>query len=348
MLPESMLKDLKNILNKHTIPVLLLFLTLSIIITTIHIYNIDIPAHQSQIVLHNQILSKTAQKPYNERILQPLLVESAIKLIHVLGINVSYNLIFLVTYALIKVISIFLSFLFLEKIFSFFGSKLFALIGVLYFAAIYPLTFNFYYYQPTSILELALYIISIYLILRNTHFMLLCGILFLAVLNRNTAVFVVLYYFLWNAESLYHACAYRDFRKLYVIIGKSAALFFIWLLTLKYIACMYPGSDWVFYPLHYLKYNFLEKTALRVWFFSLILAWPVIISVIIEWKTIQPRYRILALWGAPYCAVYLLMAQCDEVRYWLPLYVVYAPFLAATFSKFVAHTYFSGDSPELP
>jgi hypothetical protein len=314
-----------------------LYSVLALILTAFHVYRVDLPNVQQQFELHSQIIAGTAQRPYNLRVLQPLIVDAVLK--SAAGVSpvtpAQNNRIFVAGYACIRFLSIFLGLFFAEKIFRFFGEAVFARRAALFLAAVYPMTFFFYYYQPTSVLEFALFAVAFFIILKERSLLAVSFLLILATLNRNTSIFLVLYYALWSARDLPEWWAARKFLRVAQAFAIPAVLVGLWTVVLAVLNHFYHGTGWVGTPHDYLVYNFTGYTALKVWFFTGLLLWPAAASIVAEWHAVPSGYRALTLgWCIPYMGLHLCMAQCDEVRYWLPVYLACAPFFAVSWKRF--------------
>ncbi|MCX5782510.1 MAG: hypothetical protein NT145_07415 [Elusimicrobia bacterium] len=315
-----------------------LYFYISIVLTIAHANYVEQGiTFQSRYSDHVQVITGIARKPYNTRILQAITVELFTRAIsNIINFEKNYGLFkktFEFAYSIIYFIGLFFMFVFFEKILVFFGDIFIARYLVIFLAALYAFVFK-QIYNSTSELELAFFSISFYCIMKNVKFFSLIVLLLLATLNRNTSIFIILFYILWNFRNINDLFS-KDTQKsrlnfILNIFGLSA----IWICIMIILSQLFQGGGWDTTPLEHLKHNLFSSSAFDVWFKTLIILWPVIVSVINEWNTVDSKYRVLVIgWGIPYFLLYLLMARCNEVRIWLPFYLVCAPYLMAFFGR---------------
>lgn len=314
--------------TKQKIVTYLLYATLALSLTIVHHFKIDVTQINNQVCLHLGILKNTAPQPYNLRVLQPWLVEGATKIAAV--VNIDYFTAFVLGYGTIRFISLFATFCLADALFTVFGGVLFAKLAVLFLAAIYPLSFLFYYYQPTSILDLAFLTLGVLLIVKNKNLLLLAAVMLFAALNRNTSIFILVFYALWNFDTFVAAMKAKDKPKITAYIAGCVILLVVWADIMYFLNLSYPSKTWSDTPASCIAYNLTHP---RAWIVSALILWPVIASFIFAWKQLSFKYKMLAAWCAVYLALHLVMGRADEVRLFLPLYIASAPVLAVALKK---------------
>lgn len=290
------------------------------VLTILHCVHIDLPYHPQQAAEHHKILEGQQDRPYNIRVFQPLAVEA----LHQLVPSLRYARVFIAGYAAIRWLSILATLIAFEIWLRKFTSLATARLVVLFVTVIYPMGYFFYNYQPTSVVDLACFTVALSLIAHGWHWPLV-PLMALATLNRNTAIFILPAYVLWHLPSLW-TWPPRATRVLMV----SVALAGVWGALIFLLERLYPGGAWVHTPDHYIWYNLHSK---RVWVLCAAMLFPLIISVPTAWRSVPGQVKLLSLITVPYLALHVVMAQCDEVRYWLNLYVLLGPFLAAAYDR---------------
>ncbi len=167
---------------------LVLIVSASLLLGHQYLNQVDIPNRQLRFDLHHQIIQATAPSPYRYRVLAPFAAEW---LINLFSVDFPAEKAFLLAYAFYDWIAILLSLVSL-----FFWLRIWfenepALIGVLFVASTMPIAFQDHYFQPWSLLEPALFSLSLLAMYRRNFWLLAASVL-LASLNRETAVFLPL------------------------------------------------------------------------------------------------------------------------------------------------------------
>ncbi|HUV38118.1 MAG TPA: hypothetical protein VMY39_00815 [Planctomycetota bacterium] len=297
--------------------------TLATILTFVHVYSVDRVHYDSQEHEHGQILKGDSQRPYNIRVLQPLIVETVCAALP--GVQRKYT--FLGGYAAIRWISFLATFVAFEVFLCAYASRHVARLAVLFLAGITPLSYYGYFYQPTSVLDLCLFAVAMVIIAKGTHWPLL-PLVAVATLNRNTSVFIIGAYALWHVSLLWNARAHR--REIVTVGVICLLLFGVWVGIICTTEALFPADTWVQGSGHYLRYNLVTGT---VWILGGITLLPLFACVAYGWRLVQTRVRTVSLLAIPYLGLHYAMAQCDEVRYWLTLYVLLGPFLTASYDR---------------
>ncbi|MEW6111550.1 MAG: hypothetical protein AB1664_05415 [Thermodesulfobacteriota bacterium] len=153
---------------------------------------VDLPYLDARIELHQAIIEGTAESPYRYRVLVPHATEGIIRLI---APSMGYTKAFVASYLLYDWAA--LSFLFVALfayLRTWFTNGL-SLAGVFFVAATIPLAFRHQFFQPWSLLEPGFFALALWCI-RMRREALLTVVIALAVLTRETAIFIVFAYLL--------------------------------------------------------------------------------------------------------------------------------------------------------
>ncbi len=153
---------------------------------------IDLPNLEARMALHQQICLGEAESPYRYRILVPYAAEFVI---HLITPWISYTDAFRLTYGLYDVISLCLFFGALYYWLRMWHSQPLSLLGTLFACATIPVAYWHHHFQPWSLLEAALFTISLSLIVKNKTLK-LAFIMIIYTLLRETSIFLPLIYLL--------------------------------------------------------------------------------------------------------------------------------------------------------
>lgn len=299
------------------------YVSLAAALTTLHAWRVDVPFREEQKRWHAEILAGTAPHPYNARILQPLAVEAACRMVP----QKLRDDTFTAGYAGFRVASLLATFVAFELFLLSFPGLLrldVARLVVLFVASLYPLGFCGYHYQPTSPLDLALFTIGLLLIVRQRDPWLL-PLMLVATMNRNTSIFLLAVYLLWRWPELRGRG-----RRVAATRLLALALALAWGLTVLGIERSFPGQGWVSSPAEFVAFNLGQW---RVWGVLGIMAVPLLVALPCAWRRAPAELRRAALVTLPYVALHVAMAKCDEARYWLNLYVLFGPFLGLCYQS---------------
>lgn len=286
----------------------LLFLSFSLacVLTKLHLETIDMPNRAAQQELHAAILRHEAPAPYQYRILQPVMVDLISRLLGLPGNPRA----FVIAYALIRLLCIWATciafYLFLASHLNAAGAAL----GVAMLAALIPFTYQRYYYQPSSIMELACFAIGLLCIARG-GWLWLTVIVVVGALNRETMVFLpVLWVLWWWPPSLR-----RDWGAVVALAGGGAVFL---LLRALWPTTANLSADWQGYVHHNLAD---ARGSVDVALMTLPwLAWG-----FCPHSGPAARFRRLMLFYVLWTPFHFLFARWAEVRYFLPPLLVAIP-----------------------
>ncbi len=299
----------------------LVYLPLSLMLNEVHYRTVDKPNYERQLQLHREIVGKQTERPYNIRVLQPLTVQALIDWLP--GKEQGK---FLGGYAAIRTISLLMTFCLAEQVFAAFGSLTTARLCVLMLAAAHPFTFLVYYFQPSSVLDLACFTLGMWLILSGRHWSLI-PLVILATANRNTSAFICLAYGLYHLDAFWTPDP--PLRRRYVAVCVLLGL--IWALEIGLLEWCFPTDRWC----EGSRIGFATKiTDGKVWKYFLMMCTPLVAAVWLGWSSSTPAMKRMAIWAVVYLAVHLAMARAYEARYWLNLYVGLGPFCVWAYERF--------------
>jgi hypothetical protein len=293
------------------LPAFFLFAALAIMLTYIHQISIDILRYDDQIQLHNQIVRHIAQSPYQYRILQPYLV-SLVTRIPKLPLRQT----FLWSYGVIRFISFFVTFIAVWYFSKRYVSAIAALAGSLIMAAVIPFTYFHYFFQPTSVVELAGFAIGFVLIERG-RWDWLAFLIAVSTFNRETMIFLAGYY------ALFHL---RD-RSIPRLVRESAFLALAWAIPFFGLRLMWPARESAVTITQCIHYNITkESVPIEVG----IMVAPFVILALINARSKPPELvRCLCLVPV-WLVLCFLFSQMNEVRYFLPMLVPEIPLVIIT------------------
>lgn len=224
-----MLDTVRNKKNLNVRPsYIFVFIILSLITTIMHVDIIDLRYYDEQRALHEDILTHSAPAPYQYRILQPILVDSAVKIFTKFSENTKIEkYVFIGGYAAIRLIAILATLIAIFVTVNLFSSSISSMFAVVMVASFLPYTYRYYYYQPTSILEASFFAIA-FLATAYRKFSILPILTLLGTLNRETAIFIPFAYFLYWLPNLQKS----EWFSLFFSGGAWAAVFlglrFLW------------------------------------------------------------------------------------------------------------------------
>ncbi|MCG3206441.1 MAG: hypothetical protein FOGNACKC_00039 [Anaerolineae bacterium] len=178
--------------------ILLIFASVSAVVAYNYYYLIERNTVALRLELHQGIIESTAISPYRYRILVPFLVQFVINILSAL---ISKEASFIVSFICYDWIAIFFIIILLYRYLRIWFTTEQSLIGVLFVTTTIPIALRDHYYQPWSLLEAAFMIYGLIAIYNRKYWtfgVLVC----LASLNRETAIFLPLLFFLTGIDSV--------------------------------------------------------------------------------------------------------------------------------------------------
>lgn len=311
-------KIMRDIKTKTDFSTIVLILSVSAVIAYGYCREVDWSNLDPRLELHSQIIAGTALSPYRYRILVPFAAEFFIK---ALSTVVSVKAAFFLSYAAYDLVAIF----FLLTILFFWLRTWFnreqSLIGVLFVAGTMPIALQDHYFHPWSLLETGLFVAALLAIHRKRYW-LLSFLVALASLNRETAVFIPLAFFLTiDKKSFFNTRSKNDW-KLVLLFGQLLLIWAIVFWGLRYSLGSAPHVETIAgllagnIPKIRLFHAFVKGSLFLggLWVFAL-LGFRYAPRFIKRVALIVPFYLItVIIWG-----------RWTEVRLLMPLYPVLVP-----------------------
>lgn len=297
-------------------PVLIWFAALSAIGTLMHIDLIDAHNYPEQLKSHHQIVTHSAPAPYQYRILQPAIVETILTLSKSEVGTHAYRSIFRGSYAISRFLAIFTTFVAIFLSIRLIGSGTGAVFAATTLAAFLPFTYRYYFYQPTSVLEMAFFGLGLLAIITRTPFVLL-PLVAVGTLNRETMCFIPFAYFLYWLPKL------KGTEWVWLVVSAL-----VWILMFCGLRMLWPATHDLLNIQHYIARNL---TLSRGNIDLLVMISPLII-VLFGARQIPTPYLRLALCSVPWLIIHFLTSIWYEIRYYLPMLIWLLPALVFIFS----------------
>lgn len=296
-----------------------LFASLTLMLTFFHWYSIDSPRVLDQMELHRQIVEHRAPAPYQQRILQPLLVDALIRVS-----PLPEKRTFLMGYLGLRfaglLIALWACWTFARR----FVRGEAALAATILLAAVVPFTFQHYYYQPSSMLELAAFALG-FVWIAERRWIALSVLTAVATLNRETAVFLGAYYLLYHFRGSVRARRWAE----------SAAIFAAWLVPFVLIRWAWPAEESAGTIERYVRYNLTSRSALIEAF----LAVAPFLALALWGASRKPAQLVRCLTLVPvWVGLCFVFSQLDETRYYLPMLLPELPLAMMTLMPGCART----------
>jgi hypothetical protein len=298
------------------------FAILSVIGTLMHFDLIDKREYPGQRQLHRSIVAHSAPAPYQYRILQPALVDVVLRASRAQRHTRTYELLFLGSYAAIRFLAILTT---LAAVF--FSLRLTWTAGIALFAttalaAFIPFTYRYYYYQPTSIVEMAFFGLGLLAVCTRTPSALL-PLVAIGTLNRETMCFIPFTYFLYWLPKLR--------RKEWVWLGVSVMA---WLVVFAGLRLLWPADT----NLTSISKSLSKNLTLSRGNLDLITILAPLILVLFRARQLPAPYLRLALCSLPWLLLHFFTATWYEIRYYMPVLIWLLPGLVFVFSQEATET----------
>jgi len=180
-----------------------ILVSVSAALTYQYVMLIDLPTVERRMAMHRLVVEGQAPSPYRYRVLVPHTTDVIVR---ALTSRFRDDQAFLLAYALYDFVAfsllLFVLFWYLREWFS----PVAALLGVLFVACTMPVAFDDHYFQPWSWLEVALFSLGLFALVRKRDGM-FAALVLLASLNRETGLWLALAHPLtrWSFDELKHA-----------------------------------------------------------------------------------------------------------------------------------------------
>jgi hypothetical protein len=300
------------------IPLIVLgwFSILSMIGTLMHIDMIDRREYPGQLQLHRSIVTHSAPAPYQYRILQPVLVEGVLDAWRAEPDTATYKLGFLGSYAAIRFVAILTTFaaVFLSLRLTWDGGT--AVLATSALAAFIPFTYRYYYYQPSSVVEMAFFGLGLLAVCTRTPSA-LSPLVAIGTLNRETMCFIPFTYFLYWLPKLQ--------RKEWVWLCVCAMA---WILVFAGLRVLWPATR----NLTDISRSLSKNLSLSRGNLDLMMILAPSVLLLFRARQLPAPYLRLALCSFPWLLLHFFTATWFEIRYYMPALIWLLPGLVCVLS----------------
>jgi hypothetical protein len=263
--------------------------------------------------LHNQILSGSAPSPYLYRVLVPFAVEPVHRL---LSHAMPQEIAFLSAYWLYNFFALALLLFALLHYVRLWYSERAALIAVALVGCSIPVTFStFGYFQPWSLLEVGLFTLVLLLIYRQQYAPLV-ALVAIATLNRETAVFIPVAYFLANRS-----------------VRRTAALFAVWLAVYGGLRLALGDTPHVIGTVDLIIRNTRPDAIIKALMLAVSMLGPLAILAAVGYRNAPAFTRSVLPVALPYLASIVVFGVWWEVRLLMFLFPLLAPLALAAITR---------------
>ncbi|MHB9154576.1 MAG: tetratricopeptide repeat protein [Endomicrobiales bacterium] len=315
-----MTKIMKNKISFRIpkVTLVLMYAAASLALTISHDWFIDSRMLEVRKTIHEQVLAQSAPAPIQYRVLVYYAAEGLMRL----GVPLRES------YDLIRFVFLFLSCIAFHALLSLWFSGIVSLAGVLYLLAVLPLTFIRYYMQPMDIPNLFFFLAGCLLIAGRKDW-LLVPLVFVAMLNRETAVLLVLVYFFFRCDEL----PAKD------LFLRSGAIFATGM-----------GTYWALRKLFSIKHYYADLfyldgnlASVHTYLYALALSGPFVYLAFKGFRE-KPKFLRRSLLFIPFfLIIHFTMTIMVEPRLWLPVLPL---LIAAGLWAFVPGELKAGPLPE--
>jgi hypothetical protein len=274
---------------------------------------IDLPHLEARMMLHQQICLGEAESPYRYRILVPYATELVIRLITPW---ISYTNAFRLAYGFYDVVSLCLFFGALYYWLRLWHAQWLSLLGVLFACATAPVAYWHHHFQPWSLLEAALFTISLSLIVKN-RLIELSIIMIIYTLLRETSIFLPIMYLLAYRHLWGHNAGKGRAWRLW-----TAIYFAEWLLIYGGLRLWLGNAPHVESLLELIGINFSSRNLILTFIYLFIMFGGFLIWAKQGFGQSPLILKQLSYIIFPYLAIMGVWAIWSEVRCFMPLYPI--------------------------
>jgi hypothetical protein len=308
------------------------FLCCSAILAEFHGYTINLgELLDKRTFRHNVIIDSRGYAPWGYRIFHAYIIEWITNLF----LNASHE-----HYAVFRE-NVYIFFRGTEMFFTFVGFQLLmekwlspykAFCATILFIGLHAPSFVHYWYQPSSPLDLCLWIWAIYLTLEG-RFLWLIPMVFIGTINRETTCFIILFHF---------ALQYKK-EQLRYLIGRCISLSCIWLGVFIMLRSQIPVRGVTENTeLTTLLYKNLFYAPWVIYALSFVGGW--ILYPLLHFRKWPKDLQRIAYVFIPYMILIVCFGRIREVRLLLPLCIPFIPAFFLTISHILQETH--GDNKE--
>jgi hypothetical protein len=272
---------------------------------------------QASLQLHEEIINGIATSPYRYRILVPYTTDFLGRFV---SVEVAYMGYFFV--------SIFVFLLLINRLLNNYSRSSTSLLFTILFGALLPIYLKDHFYQPWTILEAILFTLSLFLLEKNRTF-LLGVIIFIATLNRETGVFIIGMYGLYNIEKILD---FKSIREKVVITTFTL----VWIFTYGFLRFILGNTEHISSIYDLLISNLeLRNILLTInnWVFSLGILWFLQSGDFLTKDPLISRVRFIIPF---YLLAILVFGVWYEVRLMLPVIPIFLVIAANNYDNYLS------------
>ncbi len=302
----------KKARTRNFVAVVLLYLGLATILTSLHGYNVNYGEKaDKRAARHERIISLIGESPWAYRLAVPFTAEAVQHALSPLPIPEQDRR--EAGYLGVRFLSMFFTFLALHRFQRFFLPTAWAFGGTVFMAALHGPSFEHYWFQPASAPDLMFWTLGAMVTMQGRDRWLF-PMLVLGALNRETVVFLIPIHFAlrWGDEPVGR------------LVARCALMAIVWLVPFVAVRQVVEVTGWADgkNAIGFLRNNLTrtEWIAYAIAFAGAWLALP-----FLGWKHVPPKLRWLILVMGPYLGLILAFGRIREVRLLLPLGLAFIP-----------------------
>lgn len=308
----------------------LLFAGLALMLTFLHALDVELRDDyvQPRAQRHAEILDHTGKDPYVYRLLAPELAEAGRQLLG--GAGVARDVAPEKSYLALHFAATLAGLLLFRRVLDAFVPQPWGLAGTLLFAALHPASYRYFWFQPDSPIDLALWLLAAWLAVRGKSGLWLIPLTAVGVLNRETVIF---------APLIYGALAWDRVPRRRVKIECSAALI-TWAAVYLGLRLWIGPKERVVSVTTLMHENLGDPSA---WLYAGVFFGLLWILPVLRWRRASPALKRLTLVLIPSFLPNLVLGRVREVRLFLPLSLCLIPHLLEELRARTTPT--DGDAP---
>jgi hypothetical protein len=291
-----------------------LFAGLALMLTALHALDVetrdDYAAMRAE--RHAEILEHRGKEPYVDRILAPELAELGRRL--VTGGGASRDAAPERSYLAIQFVATFAGLILFRAVLAALYDPPWALAGTLLFAALHPASYRYFWFQPDSPIDLALWLGAAALAVRGKSGLWLLPLTAIGALNRETILFAPLIYGALAWERVPRRRLLRECAAALAAGGAVLVGVHLWIGPKERIVGL---AD-------LLRENLANPPG---WLFAAVFFGVLWLLPLLRWRRASPAVRRLTLVLLPCLLLALVFGRIREVRLFLPLSLALIPHL---------------------
>lgn len=299
--------------GRSSLEVSLLF-GLALMLTGLHALDVELREDYAPLRAerHAEIIEHRGKSPYVYRVLAPELAEWGRRLIR--GPGSSRDSAPELSYLVIQFVATVAGLLLFWRVVGALYEPPWALAGVLLFAALHPASYRYFWFQPDSPVDLALWLVAAWLAVRGRSGLWLLPLTAVGAVNRETILF---------APLIYAALAWERVARRTLLIQCAAALA-AGVAVFIGLRLWIGAAERVIGLSDLLHENLANPTG---WLFSAVFFGVLWIVPVLNWRRASPAVRRLTLVLIPYFILQLVFGRIREARLFLPLSLCLIPHL---------------------